>query len=508
MHSSGFLGRPGVRGAVLVAAVVLVSASLAFGRAGYYRPPAGTARNSWRFKYGMPNHSLGAPRLPGGPVIPQSRRGGSFLGEAGTGGGGGSRSGMVSQGGSAFSSTWNATQSAPYESDTRFHPAYYHNYNSYWLHGYWGGGLWGWGRWCVELGIWGLPRWSMGPVYYPSGYGLYQNPFLEGATGLTAADRIYSLPIQVQPDEIGESEASTSRAPTGTRNEATLQKARQDLLRSPQEMAALKKFDLSRDAFRKGDYDEALQQVDAALAILSNDPALHQYRALILFARAEYRRAAIAMYAVIAVSPGFDWTTLSGFYLEQATYTAHLRKLEAYYKANPEAADAAFLLSCHYLTCRHFESALKQMLSVGECLPDDALISELTVFLENAVAFESPPTAAGPDEAPSEEESKPEEGPPASDAAEIAGHWKAERNKDVRIELTLTAEGQFQWTAFNYGAQHDYSGKYAAEGDRIILAGRHGTVLGQWKSESPTRFNFKLLENDPSDAGLDFVRSN
>jgi len=505
MYSGGSLGRLVVRHALLVVAVVSLCASFVFGRAGYYRAPAGGGRYGMHVKMGEPNHFLGAARLPGGPVIQRSSRGGSFSGEAGEGGA--MLSGMGSPGGTPFSSTWHATQAAPYESDARYQPPYYHNYHSYGLHGYWGGGLWGWGRWCGDLGIWRLARWSMGPIYYPSGYGLFQNPFLEGTPALTAADRLYALPIRITPDDLAGS--STTGEPAREKNVATLRNARKDLLRSPQEKAALEKFDLSRDAFRKGDYDAALEQVEAALAILPDDAALHQYRALILFARADYRRAAIALYAVIAVSPGFDWTTLSGFYAEHASYTAQLRKLEVYHKANPAAAEAAFLLSYHYLSCRHFESALRQMQAVGRLLPNDALVPELIDFLKNAVEFEAQPLASGPelpDEPSAEEQPAPADSAPAV-APELAGEWIAKRGKDIQIDLSLTAEGQFHWTATERGTQHEFAGEYATEGDRIILAGPHGTVLARWKQASPGRFNFKLLENDPVDAGLDFVKT-
>lgn len=508
MHSGRLLVRRVLCHAAMAAAVVSVPVSFVFGRAGYYRPPTPLSRYGLSVKRGEPHHFLGAARLPGGPVLSHSGRGHSFLGEAGGGGGGLTGMGVESE--SLFASTWHATQSAPYESDTRYQPPYYHNYNSYWLHGYWGGGLWGWGRWCGEFGIWNMPQWSMGPIYYPSGYGLFQNPFLEGTPALTAVDQTYALPIRIAPDSFADSDSSTTGESARARDEATLREDRKELLRSPQETAALKKFDDSRDAFRKGDYGAALELIDAALAILPNDAALHQYRALILFARADYRRAAIALYAVIAVSPGFDWTTLSGFYPDQATYTTQLRNLEAWHKANSKAAEGPFLLSYHYLSCRHFGAALRKMQSAEQLLPGDKLLPELTDFLKNAVEFESKPVSSGPElpERPeTEKQPAPASSVPAVDSTQLAGDWSAKRSKDVEIDLTLTAEGLYHWTATEGGTRHEYSGEYATEGNRIILAGPHGTILAQWRQPSPMRFNFKLLENDPSDAGLEFVKT-
>ena len=54
-----------------------------------------------------------------------------------------------------------------------------------------------------------------------------------------------------------------------------------------------------------------LTQVNQAIAKKPNDPVLHEFRALILFATKEYKASAAVVYAVLSMGPGWDWATLS-----------------------------------------------------------------------------------------------------------------------------------------------------------------------------------------------------
>ena len=93
---------------------------------------------------------------------------------------------------------------------------------------------------------------------------------------------------------------------------------------------AMATFDAARDSFKQGNYDQALQQTNEALAKLPNDSDMHEFRALCLFALGRYDEAAATLYAVLAVGPGWDWTTLIGLYPDVSVYTAQLRALEDY----------------------------------------------------------------------------------------------------------------------------------------------------------------------------------
>ena len=96
-------------------------------------------------------------------------------------------------------------------------------------------------------------------------------------------------------------------------------------------------FDQARDAFKQADYKAALDLADQALRQLPNDPTLHEFRALCLFALGRYDEAAASLYAVLSVGPGWDWTTLINLYGNPETYTQQVRALESYCNQNPKS---------------------------------------------------------------------------------------------------------------------------------------------------------------------------
>ena len=112
-----------------------------------------------------------------------------------------------------------------------------------------------------------------------------------------------------------------------------------------------------RAAFESGDYVRVLASVDQAIGILPKDAALHEFRSLVLFALGSYRDAAAAIHAVLAVGPGWNWSTMSALDGDADDYTKQLRALERHTRDHPSSADAQFLLAYHYLTMGHEESA-------------------------------------------------------------------------------------------------------------------------------------------------------
>ena len=222
----------------------------------------------------------------------------------------------------------------------------YNGYHQGWNHGYWNGNLgggWGWrpygygyggyglggyglggfgyglaGGLGMGLG-WGLSSWMYGPMLNNWGYSNYNNPYYGGGYGyggnVASAQPIvydYSQPIDPQsapPDEAVVSQASTV-------------------------------FDIAREAFKNGDYAKALELDDQALKTTPNDAALHEFRALCLFALRRYDEAAAVLYAVLSVGPGWDWTTLIGLYGDPETYTQQLRALENYCSQHTQSAAA------------------------------------------------------------------------------------------------------------------------------------------------------------------------
>src|SRR5262249_44807858 len=210
-----------------------------------------------------------------------------------------------------------------------FVPSDVRNYDSYWHKGSWGGGQWGWANWGRIPGGGTFPRWSLGPIYYASGYGDYQNPFLAEVAGKLPPILDYARPIDDVEDDAEPPSASTSTA-DGSQGppKETPEEALAYLVRSPEEKAGMTAFDAAARAFRDKDYRAALDKADAALGRLPHDPALHEFRALVLFAQGEYGQAATVVYAVLAVSPGWSWATLSGLYGDQQEFARQIRELE------------------------------------------------------------------------------------------------------------------------------------------------------------------------------------
>jgi tetratricopeptide (TPR) repeat protein len=154
--------------------------------------------------------------------------------------------------------------------------------------------------------------------------------------------------------------------------------------------SAIQVFDQARAAFQQGDYKQALALVDKAIQELPTDATLHEFRALCLFALKDYKQAAATLYAVLAAGPGWDWETMNYLYPDASTYTAQLRALEAYHKANPGSAEASFVLAYHYLVLGHVEHAIKQLDNVVRLLPDSQLSAELLAALKTESSREAP----------------------------------------------------------------------------------------------------------------------
>jgi hypothetical protein len=70
----------------------------------------------------------------------------------------------------------------------------------------------------------------------------------------------------------------------------------------------------------------------------------------------------------LSVSPGWDWTTMSGLYQSVGKYSQQPRALEDYIRQNPDLADARFHLAYHYLTAGHRDEAAKQLKDISGSL--------------------------------------------------------------------------------------------------------------------------------------------
>ena len=214
-------------------------------------------------------------------------------------------------------------------------------------------------------GGYGLSSWMYGPSLYDWGYSSYYNPYsygsaVPGTVVVQSSGYDYTQPINTVA--AAPNPAVTSQAITC--------------------------FDAARDAFKAGNYTQALDLTDQAIRQMPSDAALHEFRALCLFALQRYDDSAAALYAVLTAGPGWDWATLVGLYPNVSVYTQQLRALEAYCGQNPSSASARFVLAYHYLTEGHSLAALQQLKEVAALQPKDGLTPQLARQLD--------PSAAGP----------------------------------------------------------------------------------------------------------------
>ena len=242
----------------------------------------------------------------------------------------------------------------------------YGGYHSGWVHGYWNGqnsAAWGWRSpywgWGAGAGLGRGPGAGLGPVVL----GIRVGPLRHGLLALRQSvlrsmphgGRVL-VPLRLfAADQHGERPGGSRRSP------------------SP----AMTLFDAGRSSFMQGNYAEALQQTDDALAKLPNDTTLHEFRGLCLFALGRYDEAAVPLYAVLSVGPGWDWTTLIGLYPNIDVYTTQQRTLEQYSPTIPTSATARFVLAYHYLTQGHIEAAVKELKQVVALNPGDTLSAKL-----------------------------------------------------------------------------------------------------------------------------------
>ncbi|WP_435006118.1 tetratricopeptide repeat protein [Tundrisphaera lichenicola] len=259
---------------------------------------------------------------------------------------------------------------------------------------------------------------------------------------------------------------------------------------------AMALFDAGRASFLQGDYETALQQTNDALAKLPNDTTLHEFRALCLFALGRYDDAAATLYAVLAVGPGWDWTTLISLYPNVEIYTTQQRALEDYCIAHPDSSSSRFVLAYHYLTQGHIEAAVRILKQVVALNPSDTLSLKLLRQLD--APKEQPATTPEPVVA----DATPPQG------ASIEGNWIANPSADTAIALSIQPGGQFEWKATEKGVTRDFAGN-STYGDGILtLAQDKGPALvGRVSWSDAAHMTFRIVGDGPDDPGLSFSKS-
>ena len=254
---------------------------------------------------------------------------------------------------------------------------------------------------------------------YGWGYSGYSNPYYGGGAGAGGV----SQPVAVQ--QPGNTQESIAATGSDYSQPISTTAAAPEPAVAGQAASA---YDQARAAFKAGDYAQALQLDQQALAQTPNDSDMHEFLALAYFAQGKYQQAAAPLYAVLSVRPGWDWTTLSGMYPDVDTYTAQLRALEAYVKTNPDSAQGHFVLAYQYLTQGHDPEAIAQLKEVVRLQPGDTVSAQIIAAFQPSGGNSPPPADAAPSAAPAVE-------------GRLAGTWAATPAQDAKIALTIQDDG-------------------------------------------------------------------
>ncbi len=363
-----------------------------------------------------------------------------------------------------------------------------------WYHGCWNG-HWG-NNWYVPLAA-GLTGWAVGASTASWGYGYtyaYSNPYY-----VAAAEPVYDYS---QPIVIYNQPAATSEAVADPNVQSEPPAAPPEP--TPAEEIARQEFELAMTRFKSGDYVQSLSAVDAAIRQVADDPVMHEFRALCLFAVGQYQPAAATLNSLLAVAPGMDWTSMSSLYGNTDDYQAQLRRLQDFVRKNGDDAAARFVLAYHYLVVGEQDLALEQLEKVVELQPQDMtatrIVQALKPPVDDAEALPEPENPQPQDAA--EEQPAEDAGPTTS----LIGNWVTSAGK-TKIELSVDEELNFVWKATTDGKTNEMTGQLATQDDAIAFETKdQGTLAGKATSLGPDQFNFLVFGAPASDKGLTFDR--
>jgi len=328
---------------------------------------------------------------------------------------------------------------------------------------------------------WGISAWSLGSLAYDLGYNSYRNPYKAPPVQSRSTVINYTMPISVVAST---EEPETEDAALTSEEKSTAATER------------------ARAQFRSGDYVGALSSTDEAISYAYSDSALHEFRALSMFALGRYGDAAGVLNPVLASGPGWDWATMSAFYSDSETYTAQLRRLESYVQSRPDSADAQFVLGYHYMVSGFIDAAFSMFDRVVTLQPADTVAAQLRTLAQSS----SPDS----EDDLSEEEDVADEDVDGSieqiDPADLDGGWKAMSGDGKPITLILNPSGDFSW---NYEGAADgkvLSGDWAIDDDgQLVLTASDVQMVASVSLEEDT-LAFVLAGSPVGDPGLSFER--
>ena len=333
-------------------------------------------------------------------------------------------------------------------------------------------------------GDWG--GWGLGSLIYGSGYLPYYNPYYVYSPSIVY-NYAQPIPVAYNSNVVVSSTANCADTSTQVMNSAVA-------------------------AFKQNDYNTALDLVNNGINQCPNDSVLHEFRGLVLFAKGDYQQAAATVHSVLAVGPGWDWTTLSGLYADVGIYTAQLRTLEAAVKQNPGDGASRFLLAYHYISDGYPDAAAKQLQQVVTLVPNDAvatnLLKMMTSSQQQQVAQSTDPTAQPTPQPPVNLPAPSQSTAPPVDPATVVGNWQSSRDDGSNFALSLNADNTFKWT-FTPKSQppQSFDGNFKIEGNVIALERTGGgSLVAEITANDGMKFNFKMVGAPAEDPGLTFIR--
>ena len=258
----------------------------------------------------------------------------------------------------------------------------------------------------------------------------------------------------------------------------------------------------SQVAFKAGDYLKALELCNKAIGESPGDGALHEYRALVLFALGKYSEAAGVLNPLLAGGPGWDWTTMVTLYDSQETYTGQLQKLEGFSKSKPDDASAHFLLGYHYMVCGHIEEAQAQFARAAELQPADTISKQMADLLAAT-------SVDGEEDAPPEDVKPPEDAEPIEPIPvdQLTGTWVSDKGENGKITLKFDDEGKFTWNFTKDKDSTEFGGDFSMNNNGLlVLDADESQMVASVELPEEDELKFILAGGPPGDPGLDFAK--
>jgi hypothetical protein len=133
----------------------------------------------------------------------------------------------------------------------------------------------------------------------------------------------------------------------------------------------------AREAFRSGDYSDALRLASHAAVESPKDAKAHELMSLAMFAFKDYRGANVEAHEALALGPPADWPTLYRYYEDLPTYSKQLDSLADYTRDHQDAMDARFVLAYHNLMMGHKDAAKTQLEAISAKMSKDRVAGQL-----------------------------------------------------------------------------------------------------------------------------------